>query len=287
MTLQNTESRTLPHQSEALSSREIAERFNKMDNLILDITSEDEYFDLLDSIGARDEYLSDDEINVLALAKISDRYATTYDLDPTDRAVLNLLAATPNYVFQEARLLEAKQNHTRDELALHSASDFNSRIRDLAQLHPETSVNQLEDTLVTFFDRTHVYRYAAPSTIDPSEQIAAAIAGTRAEVAFEEWLSAGDVPFKRGTLKDDIHGIDYYVNYGDKQLPIDLKKSTTGSGATTELFRITEGNSPKIYLTSPIQASEFNGDTFALHPDVAENASVTTKILFDQIIKKL
>ena len=276
--------------AEKLSSRELDVIFDYASDQVLNVSTEDDYFNSVELISARRPDLPSNEIQAYVLANYAHRYLEVNPMSDTRAAALVLFCSLPNFIIQAAKLNEARSKGDEDPIALKSVSQFNGCIRDFAAQHPELSTGQLSDRLEEGLEKSTIH-YTQPSSpgerpIDPVSELRKRIRGARSEIGFEQWLDSAGISFKRGNTDDDIRlYVDYKVHYGDKIINIDIKKSSYSPKLKDALYNI--DYTGKVTLVCPVQAQDFVRDTFELSKESKAKAPDHAETLLSLIAKDL
>lgn len=265
---------TRPQTKEQLSNRELHAILDYASDKVLDVATEDYYFDSVDRISGFRPDLPSEEVQALVLANYAKAYLCVNPMDESKAAALLMYCALPNFIIQTNKLDQARIQHHEDPLALKSVSNFNGLIRDFVSLHSETGTTLLRDRLAEGFENSTI-RYKKPvatkgvEPFSPDHAITTTIAGVRSEVGFEQWLEASGVPYERTDNRDYTEGVDYEIQFEGQYIDVDLKTSALGAKAYDSLYRIQrgrKGRSDKVILVCPVRASDFVNDSFKLCP---------------------
>lgn len=260
---------------QGLTSQEFHKLFDEIDEDILNLRSDEEYFDKYDLLAPKTK-LGRDELEALITKNLAAKYAATNGFDETKTAAFMLFTAAPNYAINQAR----KNIYGADEKNLAVVSDFNDSARNFVTLHPEMDVDKLSTRLVESISRTDIDNEFANDT-ELREAMDKTIAGVRSEAGSEQLFTYAQIPFVRATQAEDLEHVDYLIPRPRKVLKLDVKSSATGTGTDNSVYaRIGENHYRLLRLFGN---SDFKGNSFQLREQSLEAKAEGTRTLIDHL----
>ena len=260
---------------QATSASEINAAFQKSQRII-DSIKLDEHFQahlIQSGIHPYKDAAKQPYWNALA-SYVSSRLGAKDRQDSVDKlqlGTLELLAATPAFLFAQTALDEDIKTGADGVSNRVVASSYNGYVRDLADQFPALTASQLRKQLLVATQSTMLHN--APATENAAQQISKCIRGAQHETAYGQLLSAAGLSYRSSNVPEDLKGIDYVVDIEGHQLGVDVKASLHDVSA-----KKSEGpyavNNGKVIMYSLIDDHELH-DGFHVSDDIAAHKAPT------------
>ena len=193
---------------------------------------------------------------------------------------LQLLAATPNFIFAQTALSQRVEKNLTDRAA---ASTYNGLIRDMATSYPGLTASGLSRALANGLQAT--MKFNAPPLPLAAAQVNRCIRGAQHEMAFGAFLSGAGLAYRTTTVSEDLKGIDYVVSMYGQELPVDVKASLSEVEANNSqgVFAIRRG---KVIMFSMIKDAELH-DSFFLPPEIIAQRAPAVAMSLDEAMDRI
>lgn len=187
---------------------------------------------------------------------------------------LDLLAATPDFLYQQAKLDDLQTivnrggvralspgQRTEWDRAKDVASTFNARIRGFVMDHPNSMKNDLTVGLQKILPFSIEGEHAKQNAKTKLEQI---MRGAQHEIGFGQILEKTGRQFRPSeSVQEDRAGIDYVIDEGTHdELRVDVKASLSEVEAKGSMGAFARKPDGAIVMYSLIKDAEFNGGFF-------------------------
>ena len=189
-----------------------------------------------------------------------------------DSLVYRLISTINDYAKSQATLNEQKEKYaSRMERLPHlrKVIEFNHAVKDLVNYEPTLAFNDLLSFITSFYAGTN---HESPEQISWFEShVRASLDGMRHELAYEQILGQAqllndDLEYDENTTVDDeLHGVDYYIKYGEKKFGIDIKSSHKSCENARQ-----KSNNPEFIVWSHLSWEDFE-NTFRISTQLAKN----------------
>jgi hypothetical protein len=198
-------------------------------------------------------------------------------------AALQITAGTPLFLQAESLLKNHTPMSSHERHGLRErVSYFNSLIRYVGSTYPEVRASEISAAMVGAAE------IAGMSGQETSHQIRNTIRGAQHELAFGQLLAAGGTEYRGATTEEDLHGIDYVVNVGNKTLLVDVKASLSevealgGSRGPFAVRWSQRRNQPNVTVMYSLAKDSELGDSFYLADELAAERALKLNEFLEQ-----
>ncbi len=202
------------------------------------------------------------------------------EIEQLQARTMQLLAATPNFIFADALLGQNTDKRHTDRVAV---STYNGLVRDLAVAYPNLTASALSNVLVNSLQAT--MQFNAPPLPQAAAQVNKCIRGAQHELAYGALLKAGGLPYRITTVAEDLKGIDYVVLVDGKETKVDVKASLSEIEAN-----MSQGayvlRRDKVLMYSMVTDSELC-DRFVPPPEITAQRAPVVALQLQDAVKRM